>query len=246
MARGQYDIHPQGGRHPVPLLDPGTPYLIPDISLKTTARRPRPAARPFILASASPRRRILLRQLGVPFRIIPSNASERTREKRPRRFVVELALRKARDVARRHPQAVVLGADTIVVCGGEIIGKPRSRSDSRRILELLNGRWQEVYTGIAVAWEGGKKSSARAVKSRVLARRLDREKISRLAGKHPDKAGAYAVQDKDDPFIERIEGDYSNVVGLPLDATRELLRGHLTYSRGPRPRPRLAPEQAPA
>ncbi len=164
----------------------------------------------------------------MTFRVIPSHVSEKTCEKNPRRFVVELALRKARDVARRHPDAAVLGADTIVVCCGKIIGKPRDLVDSRRILELLNGRWQEVYTGIAVAWEGGKKSLAQAVKSRVLARRLNPAELSRLVGKHPDKAGAYAVQDKDDPFIERIEGDYGNVVGLPLEATRKLLRGHIT------------------
>lgn len=176
-----------------------------------------------ILASASPRRRILLRQLGMPFRVIPSRVSETTGEKNPRRFVILLALRKAREVARRHPKATVLGADTIVVCRGRIIGKPRDLADSRRILELLNGRWQEVYTGIAVAWAGGKRSLARAVKSRVLARRLNSDELSRLAGKHPDKAGAYAVQDQDDPFIERIEGDYGNVVGLPLVATRRLL-----------------------
>ena len=164
----------------------------------------------------------------MPFRVIPSQVSERTGEKNPRRLVIKLALRKACDVSRRHPESSVLGADTIVVCCGKIIGKPRNYADSRRILELLNGRWQEVYTGIAVAWEGGKKSLARAVKSRVLARRLNPAELSRLAGKHPDKAGAYAVQDRDDPFIERIEGDYGNVVGLPLEATRRLLQGHLT------------------
>jgi septum formation protein len=191
---------------------------------KSGPATPRRTARPLILASASPRRRILSRRLGVPFRIIPSHVNEETQEKNPRRFVVELALRKALDVARRHPKAAVLGADTIVVCRGEIIGKPRDLADSRRILELLNGRWQEVYTGIAVAWEGGKKSVSRAVKSRVLARRLTSAELARLAGKHPDKAGAYAVQDKDDPFIERIEGDYGNVVGLPLEATKKLLR----------------------
>jgi septum formation protein len=180
-------------------------------------------AAPFILASASPRRRLLLRRLGVPFRVIPSHVNEKTREKNPRRFVMELALRKARDVARRNPKAAVLGADTIVVCRGQIIGKPRDLADSRRILELLNGRWQEVYTGIALAWAGGQQSLARAVKSRVLARHLSPAELSRLAGKHPDKAGAYAVQDRGDPFISRIEGDYGNVVGLPLDATRRLL-----------------------
>ncbi|MBI5241840.1 MAG: septum formation protein Maf [Elusimicrobia bacterium] len=183
--------------------------------------------RPLILASASPRRHILLRRLKVPFRIVPSHVSEATREKNPRRLVMKLALRKAADVARRHPKAVVLGADTIVVCRGEIIGKPRGHADALRILDILNGTWQEVYTGIAVVWEGGKRRRTRAVKSRVLARKLPPGRLHRLAGKHHDKAGAYAVQDRDDPFISRIEGDYTNVVGLPVDAARRLLREHL-------------------
>lgn len=178
---------------------------------------------PLILASASPRRRVLLRRLRLPFRILPSRVSEVSREKVPKRLVVQLALRKARDVARRHPQAIVLGADTLVVCQGRILGKPRNLAHSRRILKILNGRWQQVYTGVAVVWEGGKRSVSRAVESRVLARRLSEAELTRLAGKHPDKAGAYAVQDRDDPFISRIEGDYGNVVGLPLDATRKLL-----------------------
>lgn len=221
MARGQHDLHPQGGRHPVPVLVP---------RLKDA---------PLILASASPRRRVLLRRLRLPFRILPSHVSEATREKNPRLLVVELALRKARDVARRHPESRVLGADTIVVCRGEIIGKPLDMADARRILEILNGRWQEVYTGVAVVWEGGKRSLARAVKSRVLARRLSPAQLSRLMGKHHDKAGAYAVQDQDDPFIERIEGDYGNVVGLPLDATRRLLEKAGAYPDLPLARGRL-------
>ena len=184
-----------------------------------------------ILASASPRRRILLRRLKMPFRIIPSHVSERARETNPRRLVLKLALRKAKDVARRYPEAVVLGADTIVVCRREIIGKPKDHADALRILDLLNGVWQEVYTGIAVVWAGGKVWRSHAVKSRVLARKLSPARLHRLAGKHHDKAGAYAVQDRNDPFISRIEGDYTNVVGLPLEATRSLLkefRGHLT------------------
>lgn len=133
-------------------------------------------------------------------------------------------MRKAVSIARRHPAAVVLGADTIVVCRGRIIGKPKDHADSMRILRLLNGTWQKVYTGIAVAADGGGKHWESAVVSRVLARRLDEASLRRLAGKHPDKAGAYAVQDKSDPFISRIEGDYGNVVGLPLEATRRLLQ----------------------
>ncbi len=132
-------------------------------------------------------------------------------------------MRKARDVARRNPGAIILGADTLVVCRGKIIGKPRSIAESRRILNLLNGRWQEVYTGVAVVVDGGRRIFTTAVKSRVLARRLGPDALGRLAGKHLDKAGAYAVQDRDDPFIQRIEGDYNNVVGLPLKATHKLL-----------------------
>jgi len=180
--------------------------------------------RPLILASASPRRRALLRRLGVRFRVVPSLVGERSRQKDPRRLVVELALRKARYVARRNPEAAVLGADTVVVCRGRILGKPQSRADSRRILEFLNGRGQEVYTGIAVVLDGGRRFFARCVKSRVMARRLKPAELRRLAGKHLDKAGAYAVQDRDDPFIARIAGDYGNVVGLPLESTRRLLR----------------------
>ena len=130
-------------------------------------------------------------------------------------------------MARRHPEAAILGADTIVVCQGRILGKPRHRAEARLMLELLNGRWQEVYTGLALVSDGGRHSVTKAVKSRVLARRLDSDKLSRLAGKHLDKAGAYAVQDRKDPFIARIEGDYGNVVGLPLEATRRLLHKHL-------------------
>jgi septum formation protein len=149
---------------------------------------------------------------------------ERSRQKDPRKLVQELALRKALSIARRHPGSAALGADTIVVCQGRIIGKPKNHADSMRILRLLNGRWQKVYTGIAIAIDGGKRRWVRAVLSRVLARRLDEAALQRLAGKHPDKAGAYAVQDQADPFISRIEGDYGNVVGLPLDATRRLLQ----------------------
>ena len=183
-----------------------------------------PYRKPLILASASPRRKALLRRLGIRFQVVVSHASEKSRQKNPRLLVMELALRKARHVAKARPDAAILGADTIVVCRGRIIGKPLHAADSLRILELLNGRWQEVYTGIAVVLNGGRLAFTRAVKSRVLARRLSPAALQRLEGKHLDKAGAYAVQDRQDPFIERIEGDYGNVVGLPLDAAKKLLQ----------------------
>ncbi len=177
-----------------------------------------------ILASASPQRRLLLQRLGRRFTILPSHVSERSAEKRPRQLVLLLARRKALAVAKTRPRDVVLGADTLVICRGRIIGKPRDARDAARILRLLNGRWQRVYTGVAVAAEGGKRLLSQAVVSRVKTRRLDAAQLRRLAGKHMDKAGAYAVQDKNDPFVERVEGPLDNVIGLPVDAVRRLLR----------------------
>lgn len=175
-----------------------------------------------VLASGSPQRRKLIKGLRRRVRVVPSRVSEKSRERDPRRLVLELAVRKALHIAASHQAALVLGADTLVVCKGEILGKPRGRKDSRRILELLNGSWQRVYTGVAVALGG--RLYKEAVCTRVKARRLPELELDRLAGKHLDKAGAYAVQDKDDPFIERIVGDYDNVVGLPMKAVRRLVK----------------------
>lgn len=175
-----------------------------------------------VLASGSPQRKLLLKELGRPFKIVPSGVSEESSEKDPRKLVLLLAKRKAVDVAKRFPKAVVLGADTLVVCQGEILGKPKDAADSWRILNLLNGRWQRVYTGVAVA--AGGKVYSEAVVTRVLARKFAEKDLRRLAGKHMDKAGAYAVQDKDDPFISRIVGEFDNVVGLPMKAVRRLLK----------------------
>lgn len=177
---------------------------------------------PLILASASPRRRAILRAAGVRFRVDPSGVHERSREKDPRRLVLELARRKAADVARRHPTRLVLGADTIVVCAGEIIGKPKDARDAERMLRLLVGRWQSVWTGVALALPGGRLLSAAAL-SRVKARVLPEATLRRLIGKHMDKAGAYAVQDRKDPLVEKVVGDRDNVTGLPMRVVRRLL-----------------------
>src|SRR3989339_745654 len=105
--------------------------------------------RPLILASASPRRRQLLRTLRIPFQVVPSRVPETSERSTPRGIVLDLALRKARAVAEGRKRALVLGADTLVVCRGEVLNKPKDAADSRRILRLLNGRWQRVYTGLA-------------------------------------------------------------------------------------------------
>ena len=167
---------------------------------------------------------MLLKKAGVAFRVIPSHVAEDSQETRPRRLVLELALRKAVSVARRYPKDLVLGADTIVFCRGEIITKPKNRRDAERILRLLSGSWQRIYTGIALAWEGGNKTLKDAVATRALARKLPEDKLLGLIGKHMDKAGAYAVQDKEDPFIARIIGPRDNVIGLPVAAVKRLMR----------------------
>lgn len=180
--------------------------------------------RPLILASGSPQRRSLLKGLGIPFRVVPSRLPEETAEKDPRRLVADLALRKAQAVAKRRPDTLVLGADTVVCCAGKILQKPVDKADAKRILGRLNGRWHRVYTGVALVDSGSGRSWREVAVSRVKARKLPPEELERLAGKHLDKAGAYAVQDSDDPFIETIVGAFDNVVGLPLATVRRLLR----------------------
>lgn len=194
-------------------------------------------SRPLILASGSPQRRRLLKGLGVPFRVVPSRVGEESREASPRRVVSDLAARKASAVARKRPGALVLGADTIVWCGGRILGKPANRGEARRILARLNGRWHRVYTGVALVDASTGRTWSEVTMSRVKARRLPQAELERMAGRHLDKAGAYAVQDRDDPFIEAIEGPYDNVVGLPLASVRRLLR-RVAQGRKPTRRPR--------
>jgi septum formation protein len=179
--------------------------------------------RPLILASASPQRKKILSKLDVPFRIIASCVSERSREKNPRRLVLELAEKKARAIARRYPHCWVLGSDTVVVRGKTIIGKPKNQKDSKRILEFLNGRRHKVYTGSVLVLDGGKTLFRAASVTRLCAKKLDTKALSALAGKHMDKAGSYAVQDRKDPFIAKIDGPRDNVIGLHLDAVRVLL-----------------------
>ncbi|OGR47037.1 MAG: septum formation protein Maf [Elusimicrobia bacterium GWA2_66_18] len=174
-----------------------------------------------ILASASPRRRAILRSAGVRFRVDPSRVDEGSREKDPRRLVVALARRKALEVSRRHPELPVLGADTIVVCAGELLGKPRDLKDAARMITLQSGRWQRVYTGTALVV--GRRVFTDLAVTKVKARRLDAGRLRRLSGKHMDKAGAYAVQDDHDPLVEKIVGDRDNVVGLPMRSVRRLL-----------------------
>ena len=177
-----------------------------------------------ILASRSPRRIEILRGLGVKFDIVPSQCAEKSTKKRPSARVCELAVQKAFDVAKKYPQAVVIGADTLVYCKGEIIGKPKNLRDAKRILHKLNGSWQAVYTGMCIVQAQTHKMLFGYDVSHCKARKLSERELDHLAGKHMDKAGAYAVQDEQDPFIARITGSRSNVVGFPVEFFNRLFK----------------------
>jgi septum formation protein len=177
-----------------------------------------------ILASASPRRRQLMADADLKFTVLPSHVSETTKETNPSKIVRELALRKAIATAKKIKTGLVIGSDTIVVLKGEIIGKPENHEHAAQILGKLNGTWHKVYTGVAVVNAASGNKQVASEMSRVKMRKLDAEEVRRFSRKHLDKAGAYAVQETGDRFVEKIVGDYTNVVGLPVSALLRLLR----------------------
>jgi septum formation protein len=178
---------------------------------------------PLILASASPRRAELLRLLKLDFRIIPSAATEVLDEQLSPFEVCQLnARRKARAVAKKNPDSLVLGADTLVFLDGEIMGKPASRADAEWMLTRLQGRTHQVVTGISLIHLRAHRERIFAVSTDVMFHPLDAGQIhDYLAKVNPlDKAGAYAIQEHGDLIVSEISGSYSNVVGLPVEQLR--------------------------
>ena len=179
---------------------------------------------PFILASASPRRAELLQQLKLDFRIVPSDATEVLDEQLSPFEICQLnAHRKARVIAKKNPDSLVLGADTLVFLDGEIMGKPLSRADAERMLARLQGRTHQVVTGLCLIHLRAHRERIFAVSTDVTFHPLDAGQIrDYLAKVNPlDKAGDYAIQEHGDKIIEEISGSFSNVVGLPLERLRE-------------------------
>jgi septum formation protein len=178
------------------------------------------AKKKFILASRSPRRMHLLRQIGLKFEVRESNVDEEfDSSKSPEEIVRVLALLKASAVARDARNALVLGADTIVVLGKRILGKPRNRQDACRMLSLLSGRTHVVYTGLALIDRPSNAACTAVERTEVKFRKLTTDEIRAYVrtGSPMDKAGAYGIQDDFGAvFVERIEGCFYNVVGLPL------------------------------
>jgi septum formation protein len=184
------------------------------------------AGLPLVLASASPRRLDLLRQIGiVPDRVDPAALDERPRPRElPLAHVRRLAEAKADCVAARNPDALVLAADTVVACGRRILPKAEDEATARRCLELLSGRRHRVLTGIALRAPGVRR--LRVVTSVVAFARLSARDIARYlqSGEWRGKAGGYAVQGRAAAFVRFLSGSYSNVVGLPLHETAALIR----------------------
>jgi len=184
---------------------------------------------PLVLASASPRRRELLAQLGVTFEVITADVPEVPQPGEPAAtFARRVACDKAAMVARRCPGRCVLGADTVVVVDGEILGKPIDRADARRMLRRLSGRMHQVLTAVAFMDAAGGCDEI-LVESGVEFRPLSASDIEAyLDTDEPfDKAGAYGVQGYARRFVVRVDGSLSNVIGLPLDEVTDLLRRHL-------------------
>ncbi len=211
--------------------------------------------RKIILGSASPRRKELLEQIGIEFEIVVSSKEERYESTVPEEIVKELALMKAENVAeelvkrgqrgteentascsdiagRNLHNVLVLGADTIVVRDGEILGKPSDEEAAFAMLKSLQGRMHQVYTGVAILDfdENGKKQTiSHAEETKVYVHAMTDEELRRYlaAGESMDKAGAYGVQGRFAAYIDRVEGDYYNVVGLPTSYVYQKIKGFL-------------------
>lgn len=194
-----------------------------------------PAPATLVLASSSPRRQELIAKLGLPVLIRPSHADEDTPAGwSPARIVEELSLRKAKavidgaepsDLKGDGAVSIVVGSDTIVALGDEAMGKPKNAADAEAMLERLQGRTHEVYTGVTcLELESGRVVTTHRV-TRVRMRKLSKEQISRYVetGEPMDKAGAYGIQDRGALLVEGIEGDFYSVMGLPVSLLAEML-----------------------
>jgi septum formation protein len=177
-----------------------------------------------ILASASPRRRELLAQAGFEFEVLPAHIDEtRGAGEDTSAYVARLALEKAQAIHAQHPEATVLGADTTVVLNGEVLNKPENLQEAERMLRALSGRTHQVHTGIAVVSSSAQRIHVET--TNVVFREISEEELATYlaSGDSLDKAGAYGIQGYAARWIPRIDGDFFNVMGLPVAATVKLL-----------------------
>lgn len=201
---------------------------------------------PLILASASPRRELLLKQAGYEFEVIPSQVDESHIEVSGldcRQAAERLALAKARDVAALHPHRPVLAADTVVDADGQLIGKPADAADAEAILRRLFGKPHKVVTAVAFIWKSRQTEEVESQITWVYPRMLTEEQIADYiaGGSWHGKAGAYGIQETNDAFVDRIDGSFTNVVGLPMERVNSILKRAGIYPLAGR---KPAPESA--
>lgn len=177
----------------------------------------------YILASASPRRKEILEQMGLEFEIMPAKGKEVVRYEKPKEIVMDLSRQKAEEIAllrnREEKPELIIGADTIVVKDGEILGKPKDEEDAYRMLSMLQGDSHKVYTGVTfiLRKESGLQTHSFVEETEVFMHPMsEAERRNYISTKEPfDKAGGYGIQGRCAVFIKKIHGDYQNVVGLP-------------------------------
>lgn len=177
-----------------------------------------------VLASASPRRRELMANIGLPFVVDAGDADEHV-SGAPGDMVTAIAGRKAHAVLSRHADDVIVAADTLVELDGMALGKPKDREDAARMLRMLSGRWHFVHTGVCTLDASANVEMAEHVVTRVRFSTLDEMTIWRYidTGEPMDKAGAYAIQGVAGMYVREIQGSFSNVIGLPLSTLRDML-----------------------
>jgi len=180
-----------------------------------------------ILASESPRRRDILKKTHLAFRTVGSGYEEKSaRGLKPEKLVEKHALGKAQKVSERFNDAVIIGADTIVVCGNKIFGIPKSKKEAEKMLHHLSGKMHRVITGIAVVDASSGRNAVKTVETKVYFRKLTGKEIKRYieSGESMDKAGSYGIQGRAALFVKKIDGCYLNVVGLPLSELTLMLK----------------------
>jgi len=179
-----------------------------------------------VLASSSPRRKELLKNLNMNFRVVPSDVEEvMLDDEKPEALAMRLAFSKAFDVATKNENSIVIGADTIVVLNNKVLGKPKDENDAFNMLKNLSNTYHQVITGISLIKLSDEKKIVEYVVSNVKFKKLDDDKIKRyIDTKEPlDKAGAYGIQGYGSLLVEEIQGDYFNIVGLPISKLEETL-----------------------
>ena len=185
-----------------------------------------------VLASASPRRKELLEKIGLEFSVEPSDYEEDISPgMEPHKLARTLSLEKARLVAEKYNNALVIAADTFIIVDDQILGKPLTVTEARRMLETINGRQHSVITGFTIVDTSEGRAITRSLETKVYIRKLTSKEIdSYVESREPlDKAGAYAIQGLGSVIVEKIEGDYFNVIGLPLSALTESLKEFGVY-----------------